>query len=751
MTLRDTTLERLQTTTFDVLIVGGGINGAVSAACLAAWGAEVGLIDRSDFGGLTSQQSSNLIWGGIKYLETYEFGLVRKLCASRNRLLRAYPSVVQEVRFYTAHAAGFRHGLGKLFLGTLLYWALGGFFTQPPRLLSPSRIGDEEPVVDLRGSDGGFEYSDAYLYDNDARFVWNFVRSALDHGAAAANYVESLGAARGDDGLWALRLRDRTTGREWVTKARVLVNACGPFVDDHNQRSGQGSGHHHVFSKGVHLIVPRITQSRRVLTFFADDGRPFFVIPMGPRTCIGTTDTRVTGPDTRVSPEDRRFVLDNINKRLRLPTPLTEADVVAERCGVRPLAVGGDTGDTIDWLKLSRKHVVEVDAARAHVSIFGGKLTDCLNVAEEVAAAARSLGVPLPGRGRRWYGEPGRETREAFFLRAARIGLDALTPKTALEPLSRRLWRRYNIAAFAMLDDVLGDRRMAETLVEGTDYVRCEIEHMARREMVTKLDDFLRRRSKVALVIRHEELRTSPGLREACRIFFGDQAGERAREYFATADAYAPPAPAAEVAPPALEPAAVGLHEPPPASAGAAYRTGPRPRRASSSDRNRPAPRGVGPPMRRSPASALASLVLPLCLLAACGDDQDPSGARELYQRIQDENYRAWRRAPGYETRRKAQAPHADEVDIYVNDVVAAALDAGEPLEAWPEGSLVVKDGFDGDDHELVAVMEKRKDGWFWAEYFGGDDAKYSGRPDLCVDCHDRGGNDFVRAFTLPR
>ncbi|HEU4409916.1 MAG TPA: FAD-dependent oxidoreductase [Polyangiaceae bacterium] len=573
MTLRATALERLQTETFDVLVVGGGINGAVSAACLATWGARVALVDRSDFGGLTSQQSSNLIWGGIKYLETYEFGLVRKLCASRNRLLRAYPSVVQEVRFYTAHAADFRHSLAKLFLGTLLYWALGGFFTRPPRLLSPSRIGDEEPVVDLRGADGGFEYSDAYLYDNDARFVWNFVRAAIDHGAAAANYVESLGAERGDDGLWSLRLRDRTTGREWVARARLLVNACGPFVDDHNGRSGQASGHRHVFSKGVHLIVPRITRSHRVLTFFADDGRPFFVIPMGPRTCIGTTDTRVNGPDTRVSGEDRRFVLDNINKRLRLPSPLTEADVVAERCGVRPLVVGGEAGEAVDWLKLSRKHVVEVDPKRAHVSIFGGKLTDCLNVAEEVAAAARALGTPLPGRGRRWYGEPGRDARDAFFLRAERVGLDALTPPTALEPLSRRLWRRYNLAAFAMLDDVVADRRKAETLVEGTDYVRCEIEHMARREMVTKLDDFLRRRSKVALVMRRDELERSPGLREACRIFFGDAADERAREYFAEADAYA--APAGADSPPAGGPGAARSDGPAPPSGGPAARPEP--------------------------------------------------------------------------------------------------------------------------------------------------------------------------------
>src|ERR1700761_5706396 len=114
MALRDTNLERLAAETFDVLIIGGGINGAVSAACLAARGAKVALVDRGDFAGFTSQESSNLAWGGIKYMETFELGLVRKLCVSRNHLIQSYPSTVQEIRFYTAHQRGFRHGLWKL-------------------------------------------------------------------------------------------------------------------------------------------------------------------------------------------------------------------------------------------------------------------------------------------------------------------------------------------------------------------------------------------------------------------------------------------------------------------------------------------------------------------------------------------------------------------------------------------------------------------------------------------------------------
>ena len=194
--LRDTNLQRLAEQHFDVLVLGGGINGAVSAAALAARGAKVGLIDRGDFASVTSQQSSNLAWGGIKYLETYEFGLVRKLCRARNKLIRSFPSIVQEIRFYVSHERGFRHSRWLLTLGAWLYWAIGGFFTRRPRLLSVRDIAVEEPIVNTAPFDGGFEYSDAYLHDNDARFVWGFVRSALDRGCIAANYVEATSSSR---------------------------------------------------------------------------------------------------------------------------------------------------------------------------------------------------------------------------------------------------------------------------------------------------------------------------------------------------------------------------------------------------------------------------------------------------------------------------------------------------------------------------------------------------------------------------
>jgi glycerol-3-phosphate dehydrogenase len=536
--LRTSNVRRLERITFDVLVIGGGINGAVSAACLAARGARVALIDKGDFASFTSQESSNLAWGGIKYMETLELGLVRKLCKSRNHLIATYPSTVQEIRFFAVHHQGFRHGLWKLVLGTWLYWLIGSFFTKAPRLLTRSTIAREEPIVRLEGTDGGFEYSDAYLHDNDARFVFNFVRRSLDHGCVATNYVESLGSTLGKGGVWVTRAKDLDTGAELAIRSKVVVNACGPFADAMNERAGMKTRAHHVFSKGIHLIVAKLTTSRRVLTFFADDGRLFFVIPMGPRTCIGTTDTPVDSPLTHVTDADRQIVLDNINKRLALPTKLTPEDIIAERCGVRPLAVRGDLpkkkGKKTDWMQMSRKHFVEVDAPARHVTIFGGKLTDCLNVGEEVAAHVRSLGIELPYPDARWYGESPDATKAEFLHQARLSGLDALTSPSSSEPLSTRLWRRYGANALGLLEEIRAEPAMAEVLIEGAEYLRCEIEQAARREMIVKLEDFLRRRSKIALVIHRDALREAPGLREACRLLFGDDADARFDEYFAS-------------------------------------------------------------------------------------------------------------------------------------------------------------------------------------------------------------------------
>ncbi len=528
-TLRNSNVKKLGGQVFDVLIVGGGINGAVAAAALAGRGVRVALIEREDFASGVSSNSSNLAWGGIKYLESHEYLLVNRLCKSRNRLMDAYPSTVKEIRFFTTIQRGFRFWSFFVFLGAVLYWIMGRFRTRPPRYLTARAIEELEPVINTSNAAGGLEYSDCYLYDNDARFVFNFVRKSLNYGGIAANYVESLGASREGE-LWVTRARDVMEDRTFEIRARILVNACGPWADKHNRLTGEETEYHHLFSKGIHLIVDRVTDNRRVLTFFASDGRLFFLIPMGPKTCIGTTDTQVASPEVAVTEEDRQFVLDNVNALLDVDPPISRDEVIAERVGVRPLATRARNVEA-DWVRLSRKHVIEVNEETRHLSIFGGKLTDCLNVGDEIAAWVARLGVPLPEPDTRWYGEPDRRTREEFMLQARLMNLDALTDPSSSEPLSERFWRRYGESAFGLLERIREDPGRARLLIENAEYTRCEIELAAHREMIVRLEDFMRRRSKIEQVVRWEDIRTAPGLREACEILFGDLAEQRLREY----------------------------------------------------------------------------------------------------------------------------------------------------------------------------------------------------------------------------
>ena len=533
MQLRDTNINKLSATTYDVLIIGGGINGAVSAAALSGKGVMTALIDQGDFAGLTSQESSNLAWGGIKYMESFEYGLVRKLCKSRNHLIRNYPSTVREIRFFTTIPKNFRFPPLFVWLGTWLYWFMGSFFTKRPRYLTRKRIQSEEPVINIENAAGGVEYSDAYLHDNDARFVFGFIRSALTAGCIAANYVEAVQSNRTPDGVWVTKARNRITGDEFEIKSRSLINAAGPLADDYNRTVRQKTQHRLLLSKGIHLIVDRVTNNQRVLTFFSTDGRLFFVIPMGVRTCIGTTDTRVDRPTKEVTKEDREFILNNANTLLKLDKPIEKADIIAERCGVRPLVVSGNAGSEADWMQLSRKHAIETNQLERYITIFGGKLTDCLNVGNEVCKIIKGMDIQIPFPQYKWYGEPDQATKSRFFHLARLADLDSYTSPESCESLSTRLWRRYGATAFTLLELIQENHDQAEVLIKGTEYIRCELHEAAQREMVTRLEDFLRRRSKIALIERQETIKNAPGLKEACELLFGDQADEKIAEYFA--------------------------------------------------------------------------------------------------------------------------------------------------------------------------------------------------------------------------
>src|SRR5690606_11657659 len=242
-------------------------------------------------------------------------------------------------------------------------------------------------------------------------------------GALALNYAQAVGSQH-DGALWRTQVRDgrRVDSPLVDVRSRTLVNACGHFADAYNERCGITTRFRHVLSKGVHLIVRRLTERSRVMAFFASDGRLFFAIPMGHRSCIGTTDSRAVELPARAADEDRAFILSNINAWLRLPEPLTKNDIIAERCGVRPLVVPRNVDDptgAVDWTQLSRKHVVEVNDALRQVTIFGGKLTDCLNVGRELVFALGTLGVSMQQPSDSWFGEESASERSDFLAQAA--------------------------------------------------------------------------------------------------------------------------------------------------------------------------------------------------------------------------------------------------------------------------------------------------------------------------------------------
>ncbi len=536
--LRLQQLDRLDGGDFDVFVVGGGINGAVSAAALAASGLSVGLAEQGDFANFTSQESSNLVWGGFKYLQNYEILLVNKLLKSRNLLFKSYPTAIAELPFLATldRTAPFPSWLAGL--GSVGYWMLGRLATRRPRYFNADAINKLESIVDTSDATAAIEYADGYLKDNDARFVWNFIRSALDNGAAAANYVTVVGANHGafssgeatgtgnngdTTGPWRIELRDELTGKLMRASAKTIVNGAGPFTDRLNRSMGVTSDHRIVYSKGIHLVVPQLNESERVLAFFDDTQRLFYVIPMAHRSVIGTTDTRTENAHEPVTDEDRQFLLSQINARLNLATPLTVDDIIAERSGVRPLVVptAGDDKLETDWTALSRKHVIETDPARSVVTIFGGKLTDCLNVGTEVIEAVTELGLTPSDPGNDWYGEPSASRRKAFYQRAATVGLDRAPEVERAETVAEVLWRRHGMAAFDIVDAIESDPSLAEPVMVESDVLRGEIPLYLEREMVVNLDDLLRRRTKLALIHRNEKLTAEPAIADIDRQLLG--------------------------------------------------------------------------------------------------------------------------------------------------------------------------------------------------------------------------------------
>lgn len=496
------TIDQLRQQPLDAFVVGAGINGAITALALSRSGFRTAVVDKGDFASFTSQHSSNLIWGGIKYLENSELFLVRQLCKARNLLFKTYPYRVKEVRFTTLIDEDDKFDPWQIYAGTWLYWLLGGEATERPRRFLPDEVKTHFPELDSARVKEVIEYSDGHLPHNDARFVYRFIHDAHEAGALCCNYMEMLAATFNPHRkLWQITVKDHRTGHKAVVESRTLINCAGPFAEKVCELVGGKNHHKHLFSKGVHLVVRRQHLAGKVVTFFAEDGRPFFVIPMGPYCCVGTTDTPVSTPEAEVSPEDMAFILNNINDRLYPDDPIRADEIITTRCGVRPLAVElGQVHDgKEDWTQLSRKHIHATYESQRFIAIYGGKLTDCLNVGDEM--------IDTVGE---WLG---RSPNTPWIIGDDLAVRDELRAKGSDLPVDAdELFARYGGASLKVLALCRETPSGEELIAPDLPYMWGELSYILAHEHVRCVEDVLRRRTLISHLCDAEAIHRSSWL-----------------------------------------------------------------------------------------------------------------------------------------------------------------------------------------------------------------------------------------------
>jgi glycerol-3-phosphate dehydrogenase len=483
---------------FDLLIIGGGINGAGIARDAAGRGLSVALCEQQDFAGATSSASTKLIHGGLRYLEHREFRLVGEALAEREVLLQIAPHIAWPLRFVMPHVPGLRPGW-MIRLGLLLYDHLGGAITLP-----------KSQAVSLRDSPygtgvkpdfkRGYVYSDGWV--DDARLVILNLRSAGQHGARILPRTRFVGAKR-QDGLWHAELESSVDGTRQQLRARMLVNAAGPWVDEVALGLGKRETKAGVrLVKGSHIVVPRLYSEDHAYILQDDGKRIIFMIPYEERfTLIGTTDVAVQSIDEAraISAAELQYLCDSVSRYAR--KPVTPEQVVWSYSGVRPLYDDGSA----DPSAITRDYTLVLDDA-AHaplLSVYGGKITTYRKLAE--AALAR-LAQWTPNAGKPWTGsEPlpggdlGREGR-AGLMRRLEQRYPAL-PRTLLDALSRR----HGSITF----DILGDAQRLEDLGEcfGGNLTEREVRHLIEAEWAREADDILWRRTKAGLHMSADERR----------------------------------------------------------------------------------------------------------------------------------------------------------------------------------------------------------------------------------------------------
>ncbi len=503
----------------DLFIVGGGINGCGIARDAVGRGLSVRLVEMNDLASATSSASTKLFHGGLRYLEYFEFRLVREALLERETLLKAMPHISWPMRFVLPYHKDMRFEAetpasrllsivmpwmkGRrpdwmIRLGLFLYDSLGGRQILPgTRKISLLGTAEGAPLQERFQT--AFEYSDCWI--EDSRLVVLNARDAVARGAEIMVDTKLIAAERVGD-LWHITTQDKETGETQTHKARMLINAAGPWVGDiiaTKLRSNSSDGVRLV--RGSHIVTRRLYEHDKCYFFQGEDGRIIFSIPYETDfTLIGTTDAEHDDPSHApvCTPAEQTYLLDFANHYFR--QQLTDADVVWTYSGVRPLYDDGAKSATA----ATRDYTLKLDKAGGApvLNVFGGKITTYRRLAESVLEKVGTIFADLPGPWTAGVALPGGDfpvDGVADLVARLQKAAPFLTPRDAL-----RLVRAYGTEAFEVIGPAGSMADMGQDF--GAGLTAREVRWLMTQEFARRADDVVWRRSKLGLRMQAEQI-----------------------------------------------------------------------------------------------------------------------------------------------------------------------------------------------------------------------------------------------------
>jgi len=488
---RGEALKSLATDTFDVLVIGGGVTGVGAALDAASRGLKVALVEASDLASGTSSRSSKLIHGGLRYLEQYDFKLVREALHERELMVSSLaPHLVKPLAFlYPLHEkVRERTYVGA---GLALYDALRGFQRALPghKHISQKKIAEIAPSLRPDIVTGAVKYFDAQV--DDARHTMMIARTAARHGAVIATGVKVESLVKEGKRVLGVKARDVESGKLITIKATATVMCAGIWSDELHESFGLKAGYNVTMSKGVHIVLPKNAIKSKEGIILKTAVSVLFLIPWADKWIVGTTDTPYTGDRRNPLAEraDVEYIINEANKVLK--PKLNIEDVIGVYAGLRPLVANKKDSETT---KLSREHTVD-RSAPGFVSIAGGKYTtyrvmgkDVIDLAgvELRRIVADSVTEKLPIVGADGY--------VALTQQAERISEESgLSAASVIHLLNR-----YGSLISELLEIIKNDPKLAKPLTKDLPYLKAEIYYAASHEGARSVDDVISRRTRLA-------------------------------------------------------------------------------------------------------------------------------------------------------------------------------------------------------------------------------------------------------------